>query len=137
MSDDLSLPIPQAVELLRGLMEVLYLSPACASGNHSRCDQVDRFRSLVCCCPECEHADLAAGLPAGADVPLLHLAATEAEQRASHVYAPGEQLGIRQDLHRSLTKTLEERTRLSETNRLDLAVQLGISAVLVFAPRAL
>lgn len=135
--DDLNLPPLQAVELLRGLMEVLYLSTACASGNHSQCRQVDKFRALVCCCPECEHTDLVTGKTTGADVPLLHLASTEGERRDSHVYAAGEQLGIRQDLLRSLTKTLEEHTRLNETQRLDLAVQLGIAAVLVFAPRSL
>lgn len=138
MSDsDLNLPLSHAVELMQSLMEVLYLSTACAAGQHSQCRQVDKFRSLVCCCPECQHADLAAGTGAGADAPLLHLAATEAEQRSTHVYAAGEQLGIRHDLLRSLTKTLEEHTRLNESQRLDLAVQLGIAACLVFAPRRL
>lgn len=137
MSDDLDLSTAQAVELMRGLMEVLYLSTACASGNHSQCRQVDKFRSLVCCCPECEHTDLVAGTPTGADVPLLHLAATEAEQRDTHVYGADEQLGVRQDLVRSIAKTLEEDSRMNEARRLHLAVQVGICACLVFAPRSL
>ncbi|MEW1922230.1 hypothetical protein [Streptomyces sp. NPDC088360] len=138
MSDlDLDLPAGQAVELLRGLMDVLYLSTACAAGQHSQCRQVDKFRSLVCCCPECAHTDIATGTPTGADAPLLHLAATKAERRDTHVYAAGEQLGIRQDLHRSITKTLEEHTRLNQAQRLNLAVQLGIASCLVFAPRRL
>lgn len=138
MSDsDLNLPISHAIELMQSLMEVLYLSTACAAGQHSQCRQVDKFRSLVCCCPECGHADLVAGKETSVDAPLLHLAVTEAERRDTHVYAAGEQLGVRHDLLRSLTKTLEEHTRLSEKQRLDLAVQLGIAACLVFAPRRL
>lgn len=135
--DDLNLPTLQAVALLRGLMEVLYLSTGCAAGQHSQCQQVDNFRSLVCCCPECGHTDLVAGKATRADAPLLHLAIAEGERRDTHVYAAGEQLGVRHDLLRSLTKTLEEHTRLSEAQRLDLAVQLGIAACLVFAPRRL
>lgn len=137
MSDEMNLPVSQAAELLRGLMEVLYLSTSCASGNHRECRQVDKYRSLVCCCTECEHAELDANSPIGAGVPLLHLAVNEAERRDSHVYADGEQLGIRQDLFRSLVKVLDGRAGLPEAQRLDLAVQLGVAAVLVFAPRSL
>ncbi|MGW3272267.1 hypothetical protein ACWDFH_12445 [Streptomyces kronopolitis] len=137
MSNELNLPISQAAELLRGLMEVLYLSTSCASGNHQECRQVDEYRSLVCCCTECEHTEFDTNSPTGAAVPLLHLAVNDDERRDSHVYADGEQLGIRQDLFRSLLKVLDGRAGLPETQRLDLAVQLGVAAVLVFAPRSL
>ncbi|MFJ4739104.1 hypothetical protein [Streptomyces sp. NPDC088775] len=136
--EDLNLPTSQAAELLRSLMEVLYLSTACASGNHSQCRQVDKFRALVCCCPECGHVDLQASGATSAGTPLLHLAGTNAERLDSHVYADGEALGVRADLVRALEKTLEETTRrTSGGRRRRIAVQLGIAACLTFAPRSL
>ncbi|MFC4498495.1 MULTISPECIES: hypothetical protein [Streptomyces] len=140
MSDgtDLDMPLHQAAKLLHGLMEVLYLSSACALGHHTMCRGVDEFRSLVCCCVECEHAEVRTAGPTSAGVPLLHLANAEADRLDSHVYSDGEALGVRADLVRALEKTLEETgRRTSEAKRRRMAVQLGIAACLTFAPRSL
>lgn len=139
MSDtDLDMPLNQAAKLLHGLMEVLYLSTACALGHHTMCLGMDEFRSLVCCCIECEHTDVRTAGPTSANVPLLHLANTEADRLDTHVYADGEALGVRADLVRALEKTLVEAgRRTSEARRRRMAVQLGITACLTFAPRSL
>ncbi|MEV8399259.1 hypothetical protein [Streptomyces niveus] len=139
MSDEvLNLPVTQAAVLMRQLMEVLYLSTACASGNHRQCRQVDKFRSLVCCCPECQHSDLRAVGPTSASTPLLHLARTPPERLESHIYSHGELLGVRSDLVLALEKTLQESApRVREKDRQQVSVQLGIAACLTFAPRSL
>ncbi|WP_328749341.1 MULTISPECIES: hypothetical protein [unclassified Streptomyces] len=135
---DIDMPLSEAAKLLHGLMEVLYLSTACALGHHTMCRGVDEFRSLVCCCVECEHADVRTVGPTSAGVPLLHLANTEADRLDSHVYTDGEALGVRADLVHALEKTLDETGRRTrEAKRRRLAVQLGIAACLTFAPRSL
>ncbi|MFD9815161.1 hypothetical protein [Streptomyces sp. NPDC059080] len=139
MSDiELDIPLGQAASLLHGLMEVLYLSTACALGHHTMCQGVDEFRTLVCCCVECEHTDLRVTGPASVSIPLLHLANTEEDRLDSHVYTDDEALGVRSDLVRALEKSLSENDSSPDgTERRRTAVRLGISACLVFAPRRL
>ncbi|MET9470490.1 MULTISPECIES: hypothetical protein [unclassified Streptomyces] len=140
MSDDLNLPVPQAEDLLRSLMEVLYLSPGCAAGHHVQCESINPFTSLVCCCTECGHVDPRARGLTSAGTPLLHLGCTEDEYLDTHVYADGEALGVRSDLVRALDKTLAEALTphtMSDDERQRIAVQLGIACCLTFAPRSL
>ncbi|MGW1180175.1 hypothetical protein [Streptomyces drozdowiczii] len=128
---DLDLPISQAVKLLHTLMQSLYLSTACAAGQHHQCHGVDRFRSLICCCIECGHTR-------HVGTPLLHHAETAGERDAHHAYEPGGQLGVRTDLVQALEKTLDEwMPHIAEDARRTLAIQCGITACLTFAPRSL
>ncbi|MFF1693098.1 hypothetical protein ACFVXC_05650 [Streptomyces sp. NPDC058257] len=140
MSDELDLDLgtAQAVKLLQALMEVLYLSTACASGQHHQCRGVDKFRSLVCCCTGCGHTSLLGPPPDTAGIPLLHLAEQYDQRDTHHVYEPNGTLGVRADLVRALEKTLDEQLPgLGEESRRALAVQLGITSCLTFAPRSL
>jgi hypothetical protein len=128
----------RAAELLQSLMEVLYLSTACALGHHSMCRGVEPFRGLVCCCLDCEHTDVHSTGPTSAGVPLLHKVLAEEERLDSHSYLDGDDLGVRTDLVEALEKDLEEADpHTSPEKRRLLAVQLGVTACLIFAPRGL
>lgn len=119
-----------AAELLRTLMQNLYLSTACAAGDHGRCRLVDKYRGLPCCCTECDHTDLE-GSPPAACVPLLHLG--EDERRPEYVY-DDQGLGVRGDLVQAMSHVLED--HVHELRRPAMAHQLAVAAALNFAPRS-
>ncbi|MEV6309956.1 hypothetical protein AB0M10_15325 [Streptomyces sp. NPDC051840] len=133
----LNLTPRKAAELLHSVAEVLYLDPACSAGHHQECPGADRYTSRVCCCITCEHADLDARGPLTVATPLLHVAASPADRCESHDYANGEELGVRADMVQALEKALEQSLWLPAGRRHRLAVELGITAALVVAPRSL
>ncbi|MFF8283313.1 hypothetical protein ACF06W_11390 [Streptomyces albus] len=78
------------------------------------------------------------GPPATPSTPLLHLAATERERDDRHTYLGDDALGVRTDMVQALERTLTERLpKMRSAPRRDLAVQLGLTACLVLAPRTL
>lgn len=117
------------IKILRQLMGELYLSTACAAGEHLECRLVDKFRSLVCCCPDCDHEGRSAKkrLLTG---PLLHSVETIAEQRPGYVYRGG--VGRRIDLLRLGTRVMLDARREPQGPVLfDIADRIA----LFFAPR--
>lgn len=120
----------QDADRLRELMQSLYLSTACAAGDHRECRTVDKYKGLPCCCTVCDHTDLN-GSPPPASVPLLHYA--EGDRRPGYAYdAWG--MGARSDLVAALDHVLED--HVHELSRPSLAQQLAVAAALVFAPRS-
>ncbi|AZM47833.1 hypothetical protein DMB38_20400 [Streptomyces sp. WAC 06738] len=119
------------VELLRSLMQGLYLSTACAAGDHAKCRQVDKYRGLPCCCLECGHADLD-GSPPPVCLPLLHMA-EEGRQEDGYTYLDGQVLGVRTDLYKAISGALE--LHVHELRRDRIAYDAAVKAALVFAPR--
>lgn len=109
-------------------MQELYLSTACARGDHVNCRQVDKYGALVCCC-ECGH-----GAPPGPKVqltgPLLHPVDRPEEQLAGYIYREG--MGRRVDLVALATRVvLTVRADPPERKVLDVADMIA----LFFAPR--
>lgn len=118
-------------ELLRALMENLYLSTACAAGDHARCRLVDKYRGLPCCCTECEHTDLD-GAPPPACTPLWHLA-EEGREEAGYTYA-GQYLGVRSDLYELIERVLAG--HVHELRRPPIAYEAAVAVALFLAPRS-
>lgn len=110
-------------------MEEVYLSTACASGNHLECRLVDKFRGLVCCCTTCDHEgrtpknQLLTG-------PLLHHAETIGEQRPGYIYRGT--VGRRVDLVRLATALL---LRAREEPQGAVLFEIADQIALLFAPR--
>ncbi|MFV0135528.1 hypothetical protein ACLGIH_20290 [Streptomyces sp. HMX87] len=122
--------LPEAA-FLAALSTDLFLSPACAAGEHAECWQVDSFRGRPCCCPDCDHVDLR-GAPPPATLPLLHLA-DDGHQKPGYTYHKGQGLGVRTDLYRALNRVLE--LHVHELRRPYLTYRLAVAAALVYAPR--
>jgi hypothetical protein len=120
------------VAFLAVLSTDLFLSPACAAGEHEKCWQVDTFTGRPCCCPECDHVDRH-GAPPPATLPLLHLA-EEGRCEAGYTYHNGQGLGVRTDLVQAMNRALE--LHVHELRRPYLAYRLAVAAALVYAPRS-
>lgn len=91
------------IKILHALMAELYLSTACAAGDHLSCRLVDKYRALVCCCTGCDHE----GRSPSSKVltgPLLHPIDDDSEKRPGYIYRGG--LGRRDDLVRMATAVL-------------------------------
>jgi hypothetical protein len=117
------------IKILKGLMDELYLSTACAAGNHLECRLVDKFRGLVCCCPDCDHEGRSPKkqLLTG---PLLHSANTIAEQRSGYIYRGG--LGRRVDLLRLATRVMLDARK---EPRAPVLFEIADQIALLYAPR--
>ncbi len=117
------------IQRLYELMQRLYLSTACAGGNHLECRLVDKYRGLVCCCPDCGHEGprLRNVLFTG---PLLHPADTFAEQRPGYIYREG--LGRRVDLVRLATDVI---LRARNEPQGPVLFEITDRIALLFAPR--
>jgi hypothetical protein len=117
-------------ELLHSISQDLYLSPGCRAGVHERCVVVDEFTAMTCCCPLCDHADLA-GAPPPASLPLWHLA-EEGRRKAGYVYN-GAVFGVREDLYRAVENSL--RLHVHELRRPGVAYDAAVRAALTLAPK--
>lgn len=120
------------VAFLVALSTDLFLSPACAAGQHEQCWQVDTFTGRPCCCPDCDHVDLG-GAPPPATLPLLHLA-EEGRAEPGYTYYKAEGLGVRTDLVDAMNRILE--LHVHELRRPYLAYRLAVAAALTYAPRS-
>lgn len=120
------------VAFLVALSSDLFLSPACAAGEHEQCWQVDNFTGRPCCCPDCDHVDLE-GAPPPVILPLLHLA-EEGRALPGYTYYKAEALGVRSDLYEALWRVLE--LNVHELRRPHLTYRLAVAAALTYAPRS-
>jgi hypothetical protein len=135
---DIDLDDHTAAELLHALMQRLYLSTACAAGDHIHCRQVDKYRSLVCVCTQCEHIPPTTAPEAMAGVPLLHLRERGEDRSPHHVYGKSDPLGVRVDVVRALEKSFTDHVPdIRKGRRVDAAHLAGLTVCLMLAPRRL
>ncbi|MFH9731839.1 hypothetical protein [Streptomyces sp. NPDC017260] len=118
-------------ELLGSLTQNLYLSTACAAGQHDDCVPVDPYRGLPCCCPLCDHVDLD-GAPPPAEMPLHHLA-EEGREKDGYTYQ-GQFLGVRLDLYERIEQILAD--HVHELRRPPLTYEVAVAVALFLAPRS-
>lgn len=117
------------IGLLQHLQRKIYLSTACAAGDHLKCRLVDKYRSMVCCCPDCGH-DQPIGENPLLTGPLLHPVDRAEEQLPGYIYRDG--LGRRYDLIKLATDlVLLARADPPERKVLQAADKIA----LFFAPR--